>query len=152
MAKHIREEGNEKLLLFITFDLPFDEITDVHHCRDTKKHQSLMTKKWKKTLQSHSWGEFTPCWEEFEGSLFQPEWKTAHLKKICGELLSLIFQLCEQRTHCSKVQLCVTKPTATAAEGAAMSDKIDLQGTKVSLLCHYTKRLLKPHRSCIDNR
>lgn len=47
MAKHIREERNEKLLLFITFDLPFDEITDVHHCRDKKKASVSDDKKMK---------------------------------------------------------------------------------------------------------
>lgn len=53
VAKHIREEGNKKLFLLIAFDFPFDEIADVHHCRDKKAIRCLMTKG-KKTLQSNS--------------------------------------------------------------------------------------------------
>lgn len=53
VAKHIREEGDKKLLLFIAFNLSFNEIADVHHCRDKKGIRSLMTKG-KKTPQSHS--------------------------------------------------------------------------------------------------
>lgn len=34
--QYIREEGDEKLLLLIAFNLPFYEITDVHHCREKK--------------------------------------------------------------------------------------------------------------------
>lgn len=39
VAKHVREEGNEILFLLIAFDLPFDEIADVHHCRDKRDHR-----------------------------------------------------------------------------------------------------------------
>lgn len=44
LAKHIREEGDKKLFLLIAFDLPFNEIADVHHCRDKKGIRSQMTK------------------------------------------------------------------------------------------------------------
>lgn len=61
VAKHIREEGNEKLLLLIAFDLPFDEIADVHHCRDKKAPiRSLKTKSSEEMLQSDSPCEFMP--------------------------------------------------------------------------------------------
>lgn len=44
VARDIREEGDKKLFLLIGFDLPFNEIADVHHCRDKKGIRSLMTK------------------------------------------------------------------------------------------------------------
>lgn len=47
MAKHIREEGNEKLFLLIAFYLPFDEITDVHHCRDNNNKKQVSDDKMK---------------------------------------------------------------------------------------------------------
>lgn len=40
----IREEGDEKLLLLIAFNLPFDEITDVHHCQEKTTNVSMMMK------------------------------------------------------------------------------------------------------------
>lgn len=38
----VREEGDEELLLLITFDLPFDDIADVHHCQQKKTNVSVM--------------------------------------------------------------------------------------------------------------
>lgn len=52
VAKHIREEGDKKLFLLIAFCLPFNEIADVHHCRDKKGIRSLRATG-KKTLQSN---------------------------------------------------------------------------------------------------
>lgn len=31
---YVREEGNEELFLLVAFDLPFDEITNVHYCQE----------------------------------------------------------------------------------------------------------------------
>lgn len=42
--KDIREEGNEKLLLLITLQLPFDDVCYVHHCREQKEMTSVRTK------------------------------------------------------------------------------------------------------------
>lgn len=39
----IREKGDEILLLFIAFNLPFDDITDVHHCQEEKTNVSVIT-------------------------------------------------------------------------------------------------------------
>lgn len=88
MAKHIREEGNEKLLLFITFDLPFDEITDVHHCRDKKKHQSLMTKNERKPYRVIPEVNSRHVGRNSKAAYFSHSEKQLTLKRICGELLS----------------------------------------------------------------
>lgn len=38
----IREKGDEILLLFIAFNLPFDDIADVHHCQEQKTNVSVI--------------------------------------------------------------------------------------------------------------
>lgn len=144
MAKHIREEGNEKLLLFITFDLPFDEITDVHHCRDKKASVSDDKKNERKPYRVIPDVNSCHVGRNPKAAYFSQGEKTADLKKkyYHHQYFSCVSNGLSTLDS-SEVQLWVTKPTATeGAEGAAMSD---LQGTKVTLLCHYSKRLLKPH-------
>lgn len=47
----IREEGDEKLLLLIAFNLPFDDVTYVHHYQEKKENVFVMRKIKESTLQ-----------------------------------------------------------------------------------------------------
>lgn len=119
VTKHIREEGDKKLFLLIAFDLPFNDIADVHHCGDKKKASGLWWHKQRKPYRVIA--DVNSC--HVGGNSLEAYFSQTEKQKTSKNVGSYYHQYfrCVSNgwfivADSSEVQLWVRKPTATTAE------------------------------------